>query len=178
MKQVIYGAVSPETAVVVNNYPWGFKLKTSQRYWIETTKHGDRFITQTLNPKTNAWCNPKKSTYRAVMVITTEINEHTEDNKTYVSYNSLSLGYSNAEQVATFESEIDKSKLNESQLKMICKCKAINKTNELVKVEIVESTGWTKEQRIEHDKKQDEIKSKLAGYANKVYNNLVKQEVA
>jgi hypothetical protein len=29
MKQVIYGATSPETAIVVNNYPWGFKLKTS-----------------------------------------------------------------------------------------------------------------------------------------------------
>jgi hypothetical protein len=174
MKKTIYGAVSPETAVVVNNYPWGFKLKTSQRYWIETTKSGDRFVTQTLNPKTNAWCNPKKSTYSAVMVMTTE----DKDNKTFVSSIGLDLGYSNVEQVATFESEIDKSKLNESQLKMICKCKAINKTNELVKVEFVESTGWTTEQRIEHDKKQNEIKSKLAGYANKVYNNLVKQEVA
>lgn len=174
MKQVIYTATSMENAFVVNNYPWGFKLKTSQRYWIETTKHGDRFVTQTLNPKTNAWCNPKKSTYSAVLIMTTE----DKDNKTFVSSIGLDLGYSNAEQVATFESEIDKSKLNESQLKMVCKCKAINKTNELVKVEIVESTGWTKEQRIEHDKKQDEIKSKLAGFANKVYNNLVKQEVA
>ena len=174
MKQVIYGATSPETAIVVKNYPWGFRLKTSQRYWIETTKHGDRFITQTLNPKTNAWCNPKKSTYSAVLIMTTE----DKDNKTFVSSIGLDLGYSNAEQVATFESEIDKSKLNESQLKMICKCKAINKTNEFVKVEIVESTCWTTEQRLEHDKKQEEIKSKLAGYANKVYNNLVKQEVA
>jgi hypothetical protein len=174
MKQVIYGATSPETAIVVNNYPWGFRLKTSQRYWIETTKHGDRFITQTLNPKTNAWCNPKKSTYTAVKVLTVE----DIDNKKIVSTNSINLGYSDPKRVAEFESEIDKSKLNESQLKMICKCKAINKTNELVKVEIVESTGWTTEQRIEHDKKQDEIKSKLAGYANKVYNNLVKQEVA
>ena len=174
MKKTIYGAVSPETAVVVNNYPWGFKLKTSQRYWIETTKLGDRFVTQTLNPKTNVWCNPKKSTYSAVMVMTTE----DKDNKTFVSYISLDLGYSNYEEVSTFEAQIDKSKLNESQLKMICKCKAINKTNKLVKVEIVESTGWTNEQRLEHDKKQNEIKSKLAGFANKVYNNLVKQEVA
>lgn len=174
MKQVIYGATSPETAIVVNNYPWGFKLKTSQRYWIETTKHGDRFITQTLNPKTNVWCNPKKSTYAAVKVLTVE----DIDNKKIVSTNSINLGYSDTKRVAEFESEIDKSKLNESQLKMICQCKAINKTNELVKVEIVESTGWTTEQRIEHDKKQDEIKAKLAGYTNKVYNNLVKQEVA
>ena len=174
MKKIIYGATTPDTAIVINNYPWGFKLKTSQRYWIETTKHGDRFVTQTLNPKTNVWCNPKKSTYSAVLVMTTE----DKDNKTFVSSIGLDLGYSNAEQVATFEEQIDKSKLNESQLKMICKCKAINKTNDLVKVEIVEITGWTKEQRIEHDKKQDEIKSKLAGYANKVYNNLVKQEVA
>ena len=50
MKKIIYGATTPETAIVVNNYPWGFKLKTSQRYWIETTKQGDRFVIQTLNP--------------------------------------------------------------------------------------------------------------------------------
>jgi len=173
MKKIIYGATTPETAIVVNNYPWGFKLKTSQRYWIETTKHGDRFITQTLNPKTNAWCNPKKSTYSAVLVMTTE----DKDNKTFVDSIGLDLGWSNAEQVATFETQIDKSKLSEFQLKMICKCKAINKTNDLVKVDFINSTNWTTEQKLEHDKKQDEIKSKLAGYANKVYNNLVKQEV-
>ena len=54
MKQVIYGATSPETAIVVKNYPWGFRLKTKRKYWIESNKtQGDRLCFCTLNPKTN-----------------------------------------------------------------------------------------------------------------------------
>ncbi len=50
--------------VTVENYPWGFKLKTQQRYWIEyRPKMGFRFMTQTLDPRTNKWCKPKGSTY-------------------------------------------------------------------------------------------------------------------
>jgi hypothetical protein len=61
-----------QTALIINNYPYGFRLRTQIRYWIETTDRGDRFVSQTLNPKTNKWNNPKKSTYQAVMVLIKE----------------------------------------------------------------------------------------------------------
>ena len=35
-----YNAIDFDTGVQVDNYPWGFKLKTSVRYWIETNKKG------------------------------------------------------------------------------------------------------------------------------------------
>jgi len=75
--KIIYGHTSEETAKVIDNYPWGFKLKTQRRYWIETVaKKGDRFVFQTLDPRTNKWCKPKKSTYSDVMYMVEKDNGH------------------------------------------------------------------------------------------------------
>lgn len=54
---------------VVDNYPYGYK-RTQIRYWVESVKKkGDRFCSQTLNPKTNQWNKPKKETYNAVVIV-------------------------------------------------------------------------------------------------------------
>jgi hypothetical protein len=67
---LLKGHINEDTAKVVANYPYGFRLRTSIRYWIETDKKkGDRFVSQTLNPKTNKWNNPKKSVYNSVKVM-------------------------------------------------------------------------------------------------------------
>ena len=63
MTKYVYNKDSFEYAVEVSNYPWGFRLKTKRRTWIETDKNkGDRVCFRTLNPKTNKWCAVKKST--------------------------------------------------------------------------------------------------------------------
>jgi hypothetical protein len=62
-ESAVFGHVSEETAYLVDDYPYGFRLRTQIRYWLETTKSGDRFVSQTLNPKTGRWNKPKKSTY-------------------------------------------------------------------------------------------------------------------
>lgn len=73
---VLFGHVDEATAYVVDDYPYGYTLRTQIRYWIETTKHGDRFVSQTLNPKVahEHWNKPKKSTYIEVgaMFLTSE----------------------------------------------------------------------------------------------------------
>ena len=61
---------------MVDDYPYGFRLRTSIRYWIEQTKRGERFVSQTLNPKTNRWNKPKKSTYSDMMVMVENDNGH------------------------------------------------------------------------------------------------------
>lgn len=54
---------------IVENYPYGF-LKTQIKFWVESVKNkGDRFISQTLNPKTNKWNTPHKSTYTGVILL-------------------------------------------------------------------------------------------------------------
>jgi hypothetical protein len=59
---------SLETAYQVGNYPYGGK-KCQIKFWIEKNKKGARFCSQTQNPKTGRWNNPKYSTYAAEMVM-------------------------------------------------------------------------------------------------------------
>jgi hypothetical protein len=63
--EVLAGHVSPETAFVVDDYPYGFRLRCRIRYWLEFKKGtGVRFVSQTTNPKRGgAWNKPKASTY-------------------------------------------------------------------------------------------------------------------
>jgi hypothetical protein len=64
VKTPLYGHDSEATAYVVDDYPYGFKLRTKIRYWLESApKKGWRFVSQTMNPKNGRWNAPKKSTY-------------------------------------------------------------------------------------------------------------------
>ena len=63
-KQPLYGHTSEATAYLVDDYPYGFRERTQIRYWLEhKPKKGWRFVSQTLNPKTNRLNKPKASTY-------------------------------------------------------------------------------------------------------------------
>ena len=63
--KLLFGHVSPETAYVVDDYPYGFRLRCKIRYWLEfKAKQGFRLVSQTSNPKKgNIWNKPKASTY-------------------------------------------------------------------------------------------------------------------
>jgi hypothetical protein len=66
VKTILTGHVSPETAYVVDDYPYGFRLRCKIRYWLEyKRKHGFRLVSQTSNPKRPGlvWNKPKASTY-------------------------------------------------------------------------------------------------------------------
>ena len=55
--------------VTVENYPYGFSLKTTLTDYVEfDKKKGFRHCTQTINPKTGRLNNPKKSTYYPLLV--------------------------------------------------------------------------------------------------------------
>ena len=66
------GRVSPETAYLVNDYPYGFRLRCKIRYWLEFKPgFGFRFVSQTTNPKArhqpgnvfDVWNKPHDGTY-------------------------------------------------------------------------------------------------------------------
>jgi hypothetical protein len=64
--KILIGHVSPETAYVVDNYPYGFRLRCKIRFWLDyKPNHGVRLISQTTNPKrpSEVWNKPKASTY-------------------------------------------------------------------------------------------------------------------
>ena len=64
--ELLHNHVSPETAYVVSDYPYGFTLRCQIRYWLEhSPRHGFRLMSQTSNPKKPGlvWNKPKGSTY-------------------------------------------------------------------------------------------------------------------
>ena len=66
MTTILKGHVSPETAYVVDDYPYGYTLRCKIRCWLEYKKgKGFRFVSQTTNPKWEGevWNKPKASTY-------------------------------------------------------------------------------------------------------------------
>lgn len=64
--KILSGHISPETAFVVADYPYGFRLRCQIRYWLDyKAGKGVRFVSQTSNPKVAGivWNKPKASTY-------------------------------------------------------------------------------------------------------------------
>src|SRR5688572_17798551 len=78
--QVLHGHTNAETAYVVDDYPYGFRLRTQIRYWIETKEgFGQRFVSQTLDPKRGRWNKPKAGTYsRLLSLVLNEETGHVE----------------------------------------------------------------------------------------------------
>jgi hypothetical protein len=73
VNKALKGHTSMETAYLVKDYPYGFRLRCQIKYWLEFKKgKGFRFVSQTSNPKAEAgngspagtvWNKPKASTY-------------------------------------------------------------------------------------------------------------------
>src|SRR5208337_4925220 len=64
--EILKGPISPETAYVVEDYPYGYKLRCKIRYWVEfKPTHGFRMVCQTTNPRKpgECWNKPKAGIY-------------------------------------------------------------------------------------------------------------------
>ena len=88
MKTYLYG-YDEENSYLVSGYPWGFRLRTEVRYWIETndkSNGGQRFCKQTKDPRTGFWCKPKKGTYSDIIFMYLDIDAHVQ-NEGIHSYN-------------------------------------------------------------------------------------------
>jgi hypothetical protein len=151
---LLFGHTSPETAYVVDDYPYGYRLRTSIRYWVETTKHGDRFVSQTVNPKTDRWNKPKASTYVGVMVLFL-------DDEGHVSRVSVTENDS-AEWIARFLETVGLDRLNDGQRRRIAQIIGYTRAMSKVTWTVTETTSWTPEQRADHDREQAVHQAMLA----------------
>lgn len=110
MKKFIFNHTSPETAFEVKDYPYGFRLRTSIFYWIETiAKKGDRFCSYTINPKNGRANAPKKSTFSNLGAMFLDENNH-------VHWLGVTI-YSNREEVKTFVDSVGEQNLKPEQKK-------------------------------------------------------------
>lgn len=79
--KTLTGHTSKETARVVDDYPYGYRLRCKIRYWMEhKPRFGFRLVSQTTNPKKPGefWNKPKPSTYAACAVMVETDEGHIE----------------------------------------------------------------------------------------------------
>mgnify|MGYP003649827949 FL=1 len=178
MTKYIYDKDSFDNSLEVLNYPWGFRLKTKRRTWIETNKNqGDRVCYSTLNPKTEKWCAVKKSTYGAVYVLYFDENQHIK-----------SLGVSKcayAKELEEFMSIIDCNSLSVLQKKQLERIKAIQKVMDKVTVSFSKVSEYNLSDPLDlirmrrdnnsdetkaREQEQNKVKSQISSAINSTYN--------
>lgn len=83
--QTLTGHTGPDSAYVVEDYPYGFRLRCSMRHWIDTADKGSakgqqRWTTQTTNPKVagTVWNKPKSGTYSPFVVLYLDDKGHVQ----------------------------------------------------------------------------------------------------
>lgn len=143
--------------LIVEDYPYGFRLRTKARYWIDTSKNkGQRVGFQTLNPKTNLWNKVKYSTYSDLRVLYINLeNSHIENE-------GLSFEYDGLEELNKFLDNFEKV-LTPYQKERILYLKAILETRKYVKITIHENPTEEEQKRI------DENDKKAKGYLRQVF---------
>jgi hypothetical protein len=74
--RVLHGHTSENTAYLVDDYPYGRRLRCKIRYWIETATKGakkgrQRFMRQTTDARRDntTWNKPHGSTYALMAVL-------------------------------------------------------------------------------------------------------------
>ncbi len=154
-----------ESSLIINDYPYGFRLRTKIRYWIETTRRGDRFVSQTLNPKTLLWNKPKKSIYSDVVVLIKKDNGH-------IAYLNWNVQYSEVRELEDFLEKIGDFLLNDLQKDKIKIGRAVYKTRQHISYSAIETTKETEEETKKREEKQKQVNQEI----NKIFSYYRKEE--
>lgn len=137
-----------QNPITVENYPYGFRLRTQAQYWIETTKNGQRVVFRTRNPKTGKWNKPKKSTYSDIRILfRNPDNGHIEND-------GLSFTYSDQADLDKFLKQFPEKHFSDYQKEQLRIFRAILKTRKHVSISVVENPTPKEAQRIEENNKQ------------------------
>ena len=75
MSQIKFESTVSE--LVSENYPYGYKLRTTKTDWLEfNPRKGFRHVSQTINPKTGRPNAPKRGTYNQIQLLGRDENGH------------------------------------------------------------------------------------------------------
>lgn len=102
----LYNHNSEETAYLIADYPYGFKLRCQMKVWLEHKPNkGWRMVTRTSNPKKpGTWNKEKRSTY-------SELGGNLFlDNEGHIQWTGVSI-YSSLEQLEAFAAQFPESDL-------------------------------------------------------------------
>ncbi len=107
MIKPLYGHNSEETAYLIADYPYGFKLRCQMKVWLEYREgKGFRMVTRTSNPKRpGQWNKEKASTYSSLGA-----NLYLDD-EGHIHQSAVSL-YSSIESIKAFAEQFPESDLS------------------------------------------------------------------
>ena len=145
---------------MVDDYPYGFRLRCKIRYWIETTKRGQRFVSQTTNPKKAGehWNKPKKSTYSDLLALYLDENDH-------VKYDALSHCWSSPEWGEEFQKLYPQTCASDYGQKALFDFGAIKKAQSVLTCSVeIEPPDRTDKEREALKKHNEEVKRKALNY--------------
>jgi hypothetical protein len=136
IEKVLKGHVSEDTAYVVDDYPYGFRLRCKIRYWVETTKHGSRFCSQTTNPKVagEKWNKPKKNTYSDLCALF--INE-----EGHVNCWGWSIAYGDEDKFVKYLENFESCFESDAEKKVVEKAKFVVATRKKMAAKALEATN-------------------------------------
>jgi len=113
------GHTTEDTAYVVDDYPYGFRLRCKIRYWLEyRSSQGFRLCSQTTNPKLSYefWNKPKKSTYFPLGFMGLNTDNHVDWDAVHPYYPEKLAAF-----VSAYGDSFDKNqKLVAKAMKMVC----------------------------------------------------------
>jgi len=101
VKEFLLNHTDEGTSFLIEDYPYGRKLRCQRKVWVETDprgKRGDRFVGRTQNPKTKRWNRPKKTTYANLGFLYL-------DHKGHVRWATVNI-YSKKEQIRALVEEV------------------------------------------------------------------------
>lgn len=167
-EDLIFGATDEETAIVVDDYPYG-RLRTQIRYWIETRKgHGDRFVSQTLNPKTGRWNAPKRGTYSDVAVM------YRDRSNGHIGHTGIGT-WAKPEVLQHFL-DITEGQLSEIQKMHVARIIGINKAFEGVTWKVTTKGTETEEDKAAHEAASAQIARRMRVETHCAFANLTAEE--
>ncbi len=153
-RKYLYNHTSQDTARIVEDYPWGFRLRTTIRYWVETKiakNGGQRFGSQTINPKTGKWCAVKYSTYSPLTIMFLDENNHVK---------FTSLGHNSGEDIIIKFKETHLDNLTHYQKETLKEIMAYNEVMKNVKFEF-KASGYGIVSILSNDPEQIEKRKQM-----------------
>jgi len=141
----LYGHFSQETAYIIEDYPYGVRLRCKRRCWIERhPKRGWRFCYQTTNPKAKieTWNKPKFSTYNEIAACMWL------DDSGHVQWAGIG-GFSTPEQILAFVQDFPQADMHELSAFVIAKLQFAKKQ---LSGEVVFTVNGVKQPLKDHEK--------------------------
>ncbi|VVB54030.1 Uncharacterised protein [uncultured archaeon] len=153
--EVLNPQPTEQNPYIVKDYPWGRRLRTQQRRYVETIQgKGERYVIQTQDPRDGNWCNPKKSIYSAIIILYKDLSNG------YIEALTFSPDYTEEKDLEEFLQKVPLASLSEYQKGQVARARAIYRVRKHIKYTV--KTNPTEAEIKESEEREKKVNVSLA----------------